>query len=249
MENPIKTLSTRIQDKKILITGGTTGIGRAAVLMLAQMGAKIVFCGRNEAPLQDTLREVENNRNVKGIIADLSKKDDIKKLFEEVDEFLGGLDVLVNNAALGYGSITEGNFEEWQYILNSNLMNYLACSHEAIARMKPKGKGQILNIGSMSADVREEGSSLYVATKSAIQGFSSSLRKEVNQQGIKVSLIEPGAVNTDMQELPEEEKQEKIKNQEMLHADDIALAIMFTIAQPHRCDIVDMKIRPLKQLI
>lgn len=249
MRNPIDILSEGIKDKKILITGGTTGIGRAAVLMLAQLGAKVVFCGRNQDPLEDTLNDLSDTSKVKGITADLSKKEDIKNVFKEADDFLGGLDVLINNAALGYGSITEGNFEEWQYILNTNLMNYLSCSHEAINRFKKNGNGQILNIGSMSADVREEGSSLYVATKSAIQGFSSSLRKEVNQDNIKVSLIEPGAVNTNMQKLPEEEKEQKIKDLEMLHADDIALAIVFCIAQPQRCDIVDMKIRPLKQLI
>src|SRR4051795_7478334 len=107
----------------------------------------------------------------------------------------------------------------------------MACAHEALARMRKHGGGHIVNVGSMSADVREKGSSVYVATKSGIQGMSEALRKEVNPLGIKVSLIEPGAVGTDMQQsqYSPQEQREQIEQQAMLRAEDIAACVLYVI--------------------
>ena len=134
-------------------------------------------------------------------------------------------------------------------MIKTNLLGYIACTREALDRMKPHKAGHIVNIGSMSADVREQGSSIYVATKSGIQGFSESLRKEVNEAGIKVTLIEPGAVGTDMQPVSVPDQRQKEENLEMLKAEDIAAAVLFTLTQPKRCDVVDLKIRPHLQII
>ena len=102
----------------------------------------------------------------------------------------------------------------------------------------------------MRAHEREKDSSVYVATKSGIQGFSKALRKELNPLGIKVSLIEPGAVGTDMQsEYSPEEQREKIETMEMLRAEDIAACVLYTITQPKRCDVVHLQIRPHLQSI
>ncbi|HEX8608967.1 MAG TPA: SDR family NAD(P)-dependent oxidoreductase, partial [Pedobacter sp.] len=128
-------------------------------------------------------------------------------------------------------------------------MAYLACTHYAVKRMEAAGKGHVLNIGSMSADVREEGSSVYVATKAGIQGFSEALRKEVNPKNIKVTLIEPGAVDTDMQPGSKADKDEQLDSLEMMPAEDIAMAVVFCLAQHERCDVVGMQIKPHMQLI
>lgn len=138
---------------------------------------------------------------------------------------------------------------DWECIVKTNLMGYLACSHYALAEMSSKQKGHIIHIGSMSADAREDGSSVYVATKSAIQGFSESLRKEVNPKGINVTLIEPGAVDTDMQESPQDEKRKMVEEMEMLAADDIAQAVVYVLSQSERTSVLDLKIKPLKQII
>lgn len=114
--------------------------------------------------------------------------------------------------------------------------------------MKAAGSGHIVNIGSMSADVRETGSSAYVATKAGIQGFSEALRKEVNAHGIKVTLIEPGAVGSDMQ--PEKETHAaKAVSGDMLKAEDIAACVRYCLTQPSRCDVVAVSIRPHHQEI
>jgi NADP-dependent 3-hydroxy acid dehydrogenase YdfG len=239
-----------IAGKSILITGGTTGIGRAAALMLAAAGAKVMIFGRHEPELNDAMNDLrQTGGDVFGITADVSKKEDIAKIFQEADERLGGLDVLINNAALGAESITGGAYEDWEYIVGTNLLGYMACAHEAIDRMRKRGGGHIVNVGSMSADVREKGSSIYVATKAGIQGFSEALRKEVNGEGIKVSLIEPGLVGTNMTREKAENQEEEARALKMLKAEDIAAAIYYCLIQPKRCDVVVVQIRPHLQEI
>ena len=241
-----------ITGKAVLITGGTTGIGRATALHLASMGARVMVFGRDKGALEDTLREFQDAQmedRVHGINADISKKEDVERVFSELDAKLDGLDVLVNNAAIGYGSVMEGSFEDWQYALNINLLGVFACTHEAVKRMQKKGSGHIVNIGSMSAHTKEESSSVYVATKSGIRGFSESLRKEVNKEGIKVTLIEPGAVGTDMQPSKPDEQREKEEDLKMLKAEDIAASVFYALTQPKRCDVVMIQVRPHLQVI
>ncbi|WP_298741423.1 SDR family oxidoreductase [uncultured Chitinophaga sp.] len=242
-----------VNGKTVLITGGTTGIGRATALLLAARGARVLIFGRHEQELEDTLqscRQENGQAEIHGLTADSARKEDLEKVFAAVDSRLGGLDILINNAALAYQSIMDGKYEDWQYIVNTNLLGYMACAHEAVQRMKAAGGGHIVNIGSMSADVREKNSSVYVATKAAIQGFSEALRKEVNELGIKVTLIEPGAVGTDMQAAtPPDQQREKAEKMEMLTAEDIAACVLYTISQPARCDVVNVQIRPHLQVI
>lgn len=246
------TLIGQLEGQRILITGGTTGIGRTTALLLAGLGAKVLLFGRHQQELDDIMEDSRNRnlgQNIQGFIADVSREDDIKKIFAEVDNSLQGLDILINNAAVSYQSIAEGSYADWQYVVNTNLLGYMACAHEAANRMIEQGTGHIVNIGSLSAKVRENGSSVYVATKAGIQGFSEALRKELNPLGIKVSLIEPGAVGTDMQSNAPGEQQQKEQEQEMLKAEDIAAAIVYVLSQPMRCDVISLQIRPHLQLI
>lgn len=239
-----------VNDKKIIITGGTTGIGREIAILMSSLGAKCLICGRNQEQIDETIKQIDEVRKDQciGIVTDLSDQAGIQALFQFADKQLGDIDILINNAALGYGSVLEGSYQEWQYIVNTNLLAYMACCHEAAVRMVFKG-GHIINIGSMSADVREENSSVYVATKAGIQGFSQALRKELNKRKIKVTLLEPGAVDTDMQEGSADEKLEQIEKMEMLKAEDIARAVLFCIAQEQRSDVVSLQIRPHLQII
>ena len=245
--------------KAVVISGGTTGIGRAIAARLAQAGARVLIFGRHQKELDDALRELREvraigAREVHGVVADQSRTDDVRRVFEQADELFGGCDILINNAAVGGGSVGENGLDEIRYALDTNLFGYLACAHEAIARMKhgdgaDGNAGHIVNVGSMSADLREAGGDVYAATKAAIQAFSESLRKSANKDGIRVTLIEPGAVATPMQEKTPEEQRRKIDAMEMLVADDIARCVVFCLAQPQRVDVVSIQVRPLKQLI
>ncbi|UEG51694.1 SDR family oxidoreductase [Mucilaginibacter daejeonensis] len=238
--------------KTIIVTGGTTGIGRATALLLASEGANVLIAGSDQAHLDDVLKDVagmELAGSLNGIATDLSTEQGIIELFKAIDELSGGIDVFINNAALAYQGISDGEYTEWQRVVNTNLLGYLACTHYALDRMRPQKNGHIVNIGSMSADVREKDSSVYVATKAAIQGFSESLRKEVNEQGIRVTLIEPGAVGTDMQpvSVPDQQKQEQ--QHAMMLAEDIARTVLFAVTLPERAEVVELKIKPRLQII
>jgi NADP-dependent 3-hydroxy acid dehydrogenase YdfG len=242
----------QIKGLSVVITGGTTGIGRAAAIELAKLGANILIAGSDENHLNDALTSIQQQGlegTVHGIVVDLATENGINRLFNEADQKLARVDVLINNAALAFQGVADGAYSDWQKVVGTNVLGYIACTRMAVDRMKPHKKGHIVNIGSMSADVREKDSSVYVATKSAIQGFSESFRKEVNEAGIKVTLIEPGAVGTDMQPVSVPDQQQKQENLEMLKAEDIAAAIIYSLTQPERCDVVELKIRPHLQII
>lgn len=251
MGNLSNYFGQNIDRKRIVITGGTTGIGKATAELLSSLGGHVFIFGRDEKDFQKAMSDIKAQAqgNVFGITGDISKKEDLQLICKEIDNTLGGIDILINNAALAADGITEEDYDNIKYVLETNILGYLAFTKEAVSRMKNQQSGHIVNIGSMSAESKEKTSTVYVATKSAIRGYSTSLRKEINEFGIKVSLIEPGAVTSDMQPDPIEEQREKIKKLEMLEAEDIAMSVLFCLSQPKRCDIVTMQVRPHLQAI
>jgi NAD(P)-dependent dehydrogenase (short-subunit alcohol dehydrogenase family) len=204
--HPLIPDAESVSGKAVLVTGGTTGIGRATARLLLGQGARVLVFGRDEGALRDALAELEGTGGeVHGLTADVSLMDDVRRVFAEVDRRLGGLDILVNNAAVTGEGFEDDDLERIEYVVRSNVVGYLACAHEAVARMKVRGRGHVVLVGSMSADLREPDGSTYVATKAAIQAMAESLRKTVNEDGIKVTLIEPGKVATDMVDQSEAE--------------------------------------------
>lgn len=157
-----------------MVADGTTGIGRAVAAMAAGRGARVLIFGRHEAELEEAVREIRGaGGEAHGVAADQSSVADVRRVFAEADALLGGVDVLVNNAGVDYGPLGEHDLEDVQYVVNTNLVGYIACAREAVRRMSGGG-GHIVNVGSMSADLREEENSVYVATKAAIQAFSDA---------------------------------------------------------------------------
>ncbi|MDB5437929.1 MAG: short-chain dehydrogenase/reductase [Caulobacteraceae bacterium] len=251
MVTPLQDAHTQqpsVAGRRILVTGGTTGIGRATAALLAAEGARIFVFGRHDQQLQETLdRIAELGGEGYGITADVSKADDVERVFAAVDERLGGLDVLINNAAIEASGVADTDDKDWRYTVETNLLGYLACAKAAVPRLEAAGDGHFVLVGSVSADVYSEGSSVYVATKAAIQGFALAFRKEMAKRRLRVSLVEPGLVGADLQGWPSEKQRENIHAEKSLRAEDIAVAIHYLLSQPHRTNVVSLRIEPLMQ--
>jgi NADP-dependent 3-hydroxy acid dehydrogenase YdfG len=218
--------------------------------MLATEGAHVLTYARNQNDLRDALAEAENlGGQVHAVAADQASPADLQHVFEQAHQILGGVDILINNAALEAGSVLDNDFDQIQYVIQTNLAGYLLASKLALQRMISQGGGHIVNVGSMSAEVRESESDVYVATKTAVQAFSEALRKLVNEKNVKLSLIEPGRVGTDMQPTTPRQQRRQQNELQALTAEDIAESIYYCLAQPPRCDVISVQIRPHRQAI
>jgi 3-hydroxy acid dehydrogenase/malonic semialdehyde reductase len=235
---------TNLEGKRILVTGGTTGIGRATVAQLVRGGARVLTFGRHQPELDAALSEADGHGTVAGLIADVSAKEGIDQVFAAVDETLGGIDMLVTCAALGAEPIHEMEEDDWRYVIETNLIGTLASARRAILRMAAQGEGHLLFVGSISTEIKADGESVYSATKAGIQAFAETLRKEVAEKNIKVSVIQPGSVSTPMQECSDDDKQQAIADHQMLYADEIADAILFALTRSARADVVNLRIEP-----
>jgi len=231
-----------LRGRRAVVTGGTTGIGRAIAVLLAAEGAKVFVCGRTPAHLDDALERIREVGEGNGIAVDLSNPDDVAKFYEAAESFLGGLDIAVINAAIPAESLGDSGKAETSYEIAVDFTSYLTTTQAAIERMK-EGSDVIL-IGSMSAVSKGPGASIYVAAKAGIEGFAPSLRKELAEKDIKVGLIEPGFTGADFQypDFPPEKQRELINQHKMLRAEDIAAAAHFMLTQPRRTAVSLMRV-------
>ena len=235
---------------KIVVVGGTNGIGKAVALSLAKEGASLFICGRDPERLAEAIAEIQKIGGVvHGAAADIARAHDIQTLFASADAALSGLDACICAAALGLRGDVDASGDEWRRVLETNFNGTIACVREAASRMKKRQSGHIVIIGSMSAEVWEEGSSHYVATKGGLRAFAGCVRKELDPLGVGVTLIEPGATATDMQPGSPASLQEQIRQHEMLSPNDVAETIVFVLTRPQRCRVVTMQLRPQLQLI
>jgi NADP-dependent 3-hydroxy acid dehydrogenase YdfG len=241
-----KTPHQTLAGKRILLTGGSTGIGRATFAALAKEGAKLLTFARDPGPLAQLIEEAGVGDEC-GMTADASLREDLHRVFEAVDTRLGGIDVLIANAALGAEPIHEMDEDDWREVVETNLVGYLSCTRAAVKRMMAQGGGQIVLVSSISPDIKKPGESVYAATKGGIDAFALTLRKEVADANIRISVIQPGSTGSNMQSSSAEEQREAIARQEMLSAEEVAEAILFVLTRSARCDIPVLRIEPLRQ--
>lgn len=223
-----------LQGRKAVITGGTTGIGRAIGVLLASEGVEIFTCGRDERHLADGLQRINEVGKGDGISVDLATREGLDRFFGEAESRLGSYDIAIINAAVPVEGLTNTGEDDARYAIATDFVAYLMSAHKAAAHMKDKG--DIILTGSMSAHSLEGGSAVYAAMKKGIQGFAEALRKELGSKGIKVGLVEPGLTGADFQypQIPPEKQREMIHAEKMLRAEDIAVAVHFMLTQPRR---------------
>ncbi|MBB4613905.1 SDR family oxidoreductase [Novosphingobium taihuense] len=243
------TQQPALAGKRVVVTGGTTGIGRAIAVLLASEGAQVFVCGRDENHLADALARINEVGRGDGVAVDLATPEGMRRFWSAADAALGGaLDVAIINAAVPAGTAMEVNEEELRYQLETDLVAYVIASREAARRMSGSSDtgGDIVLIGSMSAVSRGKGSSTYVAAKSGVQGFAAAFREEMAPKNIKVGLIEPGLTGADLQypEHSAQDQRDMINDGQMLRAEDIATATYFMLTQPRRTAVSLIRVEP-----
>lgn len=230
--------------RKAIVTGGTTGIGRAIAVLLASEGAKVFVCGRTPEHLDDALARIREVGEGDGIDVDLTRQEDIDRFVEEGVRYLGGVDIAVINAGLPIGGLEESKVGDIRYLVDTNLTSFMTSARRLLDHLQ--AGSDIVIIGSMSAVSRSGDSTVYTATKTGVQAFAEALRKELAEKDIKVGNIEPGLVGTDMQlpDIPVEKQREMIHAAKMLRAEDIAAATHFMLTQPRRTVVSLMRVEP-----
>ncbi|ODP37869.1 SDR family oxidoreductase [Sphingomonas turrisvirgatae] len=236
------TAQPSLAGRRAIVTGGTTGIGRAIAVLLAAEGAKVFVCGRTPEHLDDALARINEVGEGGGINVDLGKRDDVRRFFEAADDYLGGLDIAVINAAVPAEGLVDTSEADLDYQIAVDFTAYLTSTKAALERMA--AGSDVVLIGSMSAVSQSPGSSIYVAAKTGIQGFAHALRQEVAERDIKVGLIEPGFTGADFQypDFPPEKQRELINQAHMLRAEDLAAATHFMLTQPRRTAVSLMRV-------
>ncbi|MGH9403379.1 MAG: SDR family oxidoreductase [Terriglobia bacterium] len=215
-----------MKDKVKVVTGGTRGIGYSVAEGLLKEGAKVFICGRKSAEVKKSLSALATGNSadrVDGMEADVQRYEHCRKLIQSAAERFGGLDILVNNAGLGiFSPVDQLRPEDWDTVVGTNLSGVFYCCHEAIPLMRKRGGGYIFNISSLAGVNAFPGGSAYNASKFGLNGFSEAMMQEIRYDGIRVSYIMPGSVDTDFAAAPGSKPREGWK----LTGEDIAKAVI-----------------------
>ncbi|MFL6227308.1 MAG: SDR family oxidoreductase [Pyrinomonadaceae bacterium] len=188
-----------IKGKSAVVTGGTKGIGRAIAESLVREGMNVCISARDAGEIERAVTELGDAGEgiVTGAVCDVRDYDGVRALFEHAAGELGGVDVLVNNAGIGiFGRVDDMSPEDFRAVLETNLFGVFYCCREALPLMKQRGGGYIINISSLAGANPHPEMAAYNASKFGLNGFSEALMQEVRQDGIKVSYVMPGSVNT-----------------------------------------------------
>jgi len=189
----------RIENQVAIVTGGTKGIGKAIASSLLEQGAKVVICARNKTDVDRSVRELAATAEgrIAGTVCDVSNLEQVRNLVAFAAERFGGIDVLVNNAAIGlFADVSDITPEQWRQVIDTNLTGVFYCCHAAIPQLKQRGGGYIINISSLAGKNPFKGGSAYNASKFGLNGFSEAIMQDLRYDNIRVSYVMPGSVNT-----------------------------------------------------
>lgn len=246
--------NSNLAGKRVLITGGAGGVGRAVASRMIAEGARVLIADRDELDLRrvvETLQGTASPGTIDSVTADLSNSSGVARVFGRVDAWLGGLDMLVACAGVGSGPLLEMTETDWRYVIESNLVSYVACTQGAVERMRAEGHkhGLIVLVGSISVHIKAVGESVYNASKGGVASFAETLRKELIPHSIRLTLIEPGAIGSAMQPFSPQERARLVDEYQLLPPEEVADAILFAATRGPGVDVVTLRIEPLVQKI
>lgn len=226
-----------------LVTGGSRGIGRAIAIRLAELGAAVSICGRDNEKLRETADALQAlTEKAFWQKADVTRVDEVGKFVSEAEANLGAIGILVNNAGIGlFGPAHEKSEEEWDRVLNTNLRSAFLVSRAVLPSMIRRGAGDIINISSLAGKNTFAGGGLYCASKWGLQGLSGCMAEDLRDYGIRVSVICPGSVATEFSGRGAKDAAKA------LQPEDVANAVEAVVTQRHGSFMSEIHLRPLRK--
>jgi clavulanate-9-aldehyde reducatase len=244
-----------LEGKVALVTGASSGIGEATAVALAAEGAGVGLGARRKGRIEALAERISGDGGrALAVESDVTDETAANALVERTASELGRLDILVNNAGVMLlGPVAGANTEEWRRMIEVNLLGLLYCTHAALPVMGEAGSGHIVNVSSVAGRTAAIGSAVYNMTKWGVVGFSEGLRQEILHANVRVTCVEPGFVETELQGHNEHplvvETIAKMREQigDLLQAEDIANAILHAVTAPPHVSINEVLVRPTRQ--
>jgi NADP-dependent 3-hydroxy acid dehydrogenase YdfG len=235
-----------------VVTGASSGIGAATAAALSRAGATVALGARRRERLEKLAEQLEGPASVHEV--DVTDEQQARSFIESVQGEHGALHVLVNNAGLMLlGPVTTASTADWRRMLDVNLWGLLVCTHTALPLIANSGGGDIVNVSSVAGRRSDAGAAVYNMTKFGVHGFSEALRQEALHAGVRVTVVAPGFVDTELQGHNTEpivvQAMARAREQigELLHADDIADAILYAVTRPAHVCLNEVVVRPTRQ--
>jgi clavulanate-9-aldehyde reductase len=240
-----------VNGKVAAISGASSGIGEATARVLAGAGVSVALGARRVDRIEALAREInDSGGRAVAIPTDVTRESEARRFIEQTHQELGGLDVLVNNAGMMLlGPIDGAPLDEWRQMIDVNVMGVLYCTHAAVPLMRERGGGHIVMVSSVGGRVIGKYSGVYNLTKFGLGAFSEALRQESQADGLRVTVIEPGRVETELRDHIRSEVLEQIggafSQTTPLQGEEVANAILWSIAQPANVNVSELLVRPL----
>ncbi|WP_173916366.1 SDR family oxidoreductase [Halobacillus sp. Marseille-Q1614] len=243
----------KLNGKTAVITGASSGIGKAVAHHLAGEGAHVVLAARRSERLKELADEINSSYQVQAIVVetDVTKRVDVEALVKKAKDTFGTVDIYVNNAGVMLLSFLKNDhIEEWEQMVDVNIKGVLYGIHAALPIMLEQNSGHMINVASVAGHEVFPSSTVYSATKYAVKALSMGMEKELAGTGVRVTNISPGAVDTELTEhITDGDVIDMFKDRNMtpLDSEDIAQAVSYAVTQPESVNVNELIVRPMNK--
>ena len=242
---------TNLSDKVVLITGASSGIGKAAAYKFAEMGAKLILCARRKDRLEQIASDIKTETHL--IELDVQNRIDVEKAISSLPDNLQNIDILLNNAGLGRGldKLHEGNIDGWEEMIDTNVKGLLYMSKAVIPKMVARKSGHIINIGSIAGHEVYPNGNVYCATKHAVDALTKGMRLDLADTPLRVSTVDPGLVETEFSDVrfygDKQRAKTTYQGYKALEPVDVAETAVWIASRPSHVQIAEVIIFPTAQ--